>query len=130
MSREVIAMSAAVGLSHNMFDGALYLGVCDKIVPRLFMAAMSFGHLPTLFVPAGPMPSCLPNKEKVRVRQLYAEGPLGRDALLEAAAASYNGPCTCTIYVTANSNQMVIEVMGLHLPVHLSFSQICHYVQH
>lgn len=116
MSREVIAMSAAVGLSHNMFDGALYLGVCDKIVPGLFMAAMSFGHLPTLFVPAGPMPSGLPNKEKVRVRQLYAEGKLGRDALLEAEAASYHAPGTCTFYGTANSNQMVIEVMGLHLP--------------
>lgn len=116
MSREVIAMSAAVGLSHNMFDGALYLGVCDKIVPGLFMAAMSFGHLPTLFVPAGPMQSGLPNKEKVRVRQLYAEGKLGRDALLEAEAASYHAPGTCTFYGTANSNQMVIEVMGLHLP--------------
>ena len=116
MSREVIAMSAAVGLSHNMFDGALYLGVCDKIVPGLFMAAMSFGHLPTLFGPAGPMPSGLPNKEKVRVRQLYAEGKLGRDALLEAEAASYHAPGTCTFYGTANSNQMVIEVMGLHLP--------------
>ena len=116
MSREVIAMSAAVGLSHNMFDGALYLGVCDKIVPGLVMAALSFGHLPTLFVPAGPMPSGLPNKEKVRVRQLYAEGKLGRDALLEAEAASYHAPGTCTFYGTANSNQMVIEVMGLHLP--------------
>ncbi|MBW7983301.1 phosphogluconate dehydratase [Enterobacillus tribolii] len=116
MSREVIAMSAAVGLSHNMFDGALYLGVCDKIVPGLFMAAMSFGHLPTLFVPAGPMPSGLPNKEKVRVRQLYAEGKVGRDALLEAEAASYHTAGTCTFYGTANSNQMVVEVMGLHLP--------------
>ncbi|STD29757.1 Dihydroxy-acid dehydratase [Edwardsiella tarda] len=116
MSREVIAMSAAVGLSHNMFDGALYLGVCDKIVPGLFMAAMSFGHLPTLFVPAGPMASGLPNKEKVRIRQLFAEGKVGREALLESEAASYHAPGTCTFYGTANSNQMVMEVMGMHLP--------------
>ncbi|WP_392398422.1 phosphogluconate dehydratase [Edwardsiella piscicida] len=116
ISREVIAMSAAVGLSHNMFDGALYLGVCDKIVPGLFMAAMSFGHLPTLFVPAGPMASGLPNKEKVRIRQLFAEGKVGRDALLESEAASYHAPGTCTFYGTANSNQMVMEVMGMHLP--------------
>ncbi|PWC11144.1 phosphogluconate dehydratase [Brenneria roseae subsp. americana] len=116
MSRDVIAMSAAVGLSHNMFDGALYLGVCDKIVPGLLMAALSFGHLPALFVPAGPMTSGLPNKEKVRVRQLYAEGKVDRQALLEAEAASYHGIGTCTFYGTANSNQMVMEVMGLHLP--------------
>ncbi|WP_438333732.1 phosphogluconate dehydratase [Edwardsiella tarda] len=116
MSREVIAMSAAVGLSHNMFDGALYLGVCDKIVPGLFMAAMSFGHLPTLFVPAGPMASGLSNKEKVRIRQLFAEGKVGREALLESEAASYHAPGTCTFYGTANSNQMVMEVMGMHLP--------------
>ncbi|CPR17159.1 phosphogluconate dehydratase [Brenneria goodwinii] len=116
MSREVIAMSAAVGLSHNMFDGALYLGICDKIVPGLVMAALSFGHLPAIFVPAGPMPSGLPNKEKVRIRQLYAEGKLDRHALLESESASYHSAGTCTFYGTANSNQMVVEVMGLHLP--------------
>ncbi|MGG7668278.1 MULTISPECIES: phosphogluconate dehydratase [Yersinia] len=116
MSRDVIAMSAAVGLSHNMFDGALYLGVCDKIVPGLLMAALSFGHLPAIFVPAGPMGSGLPNKEKVRIRQLYAEGKTDRQALLEVEAASYHGAGTCTFYGTANSNQMVMEVMGLHLP--------------
>ncbi|MEL5529519.1 MULTISPECIES: phosphogluconate dehydratase [Serratia] len=116
MSRDVIAMSAAVGLSHNMFDGALFLGICDKIVPGLVMAALSFGHLPALFVPAGPMSSGLPNKEKVRVRQLYAEGKADRLALLEAEAASYHGIGTCTFYGTANTNQMVMEVMGLHLP--------------
>lgn len=116
MSRDVIAMSAAIGLSHNMFDGALYLGVCDKIVPGLLMAALSFGHLPAVFVPAGPMSSGLSNKEKVRVRQLYAEGKVDRHALLEAEAASYHSAGTCTFYGTANSNQMVMEVMGLHLP--------------
>ncbi|MEC5317335.1 phosphogluconate dehydratase [Brenneria populi subsp. brevivirga] len=116
MSRDVIAMSAAVGLSHNMFDGALYLGICDKIVPGLVMAALSFGHLPAIFVPAGPMPSGLPNKEKVRIRQLYAEGKLDRQALLESESASYHSAGTCTFYGTANSNQMVVEVMGLHLP--------------
>ena len=116
MSRDVIAMSAAVGLSHNMFDGALFLGICDKIVPGLVIAALSFGHLPALFVPAGPMSSGLPNKEKVRVRQLYAEGKADRLALLEAEAASYHGIGTCTFYGTANTNQMVMEVMGLHLP--------------
>ncbi len=116
MSREIIAMSAAIGLSHNMFDGALYLGICDKIVPGLVMAALSFGHLPAVFVPAGPMPSGLPNKEKVRVRQLYAEGKLDREGMLEAEAASYHSAGTCTFYGTANSNQMVMEMMGLHLP--------------
>ncbi|WLS78655.1 phosphogluconate dehydratase [Erwinia pyri] len=116
MSRDIIAMSAAVGLSHNMFDGALFLGICDKIVPGLVMAALSFGHLPALFIPAGPMSSGLPNKEKVRVRQLYAEGKADRQALLEAEAASYHGIGTCTFYGTANTNQMVMEVMGLHLP--------------
>lgn len=116
MSREVIAMSAAIGLSHNMFDGALYLGICDKIVPGLVMAALSFGHLPAVFVPAGPMPSGLPNKEKVRVRQLFAEGKIDRAAMLEAEAASYHSAGTCTFYGTANSNQMVMEMMGLHLP--------------
>ncbi|NDL65196.1 phosphogluconate dehydratase [Acerihabitans arboris] len=116
MSREIIAMSAAIGLSHNMFDGALYLGICDKIVPGLVMAALSFGHLPAVFVPAGPMPSGLPNKEKVRVRQLYAEGKIDREGMLEAEAASYHSAGTCTFYGTANSNQMVMEMMGLHLP--------------
>ncbi len=116
LSREVIAMSAAIGLSHNMFDGALYLGVCDKIVPGLVMAALSFGHLPSIFIPSGPMASGLPNKEKVRVRQLYAEGKVGRDALLDAEAASYHAPGTCTFYGTANTNQMVIEFMGMQLP--------------
>lgn len=116
LSRDVIAMSAAVGLSHNMFDGALYLGICDKIVPGLMLGALSFGHLPAIFVPAGPMSTGLPNKEKVRIRQLYAEGKVDRSALLEAEAASYHGIGTCTFYGTANSNQMVMEVMGLHLP--------------
>ncbi|AHG19877.1 phosphogluconate dehydratase [Chania multitudinisentens RB-25] len=116
MSRDVIAMSAAIGLAHNMFDGALFLGICDKIVPGLVMSALSFGHLPAVFVPAGPMSSGLPNKEKVRVRQLYAEGKADRHALLAAEAASYHGIGTCTFYGTANTNQMVLEVMGLHLP--------------
>ncbi|HGN1706688.1 TPA: phosphogluconate dehydratase [Providencia rettgeri] len=116
LSRDVIAMSTAVGLSHNMFDGALYLGICDKIVPGLMLGALSFGHLPAIFVPAGPMTTGLPNKEKVRVRQLYAEGKVDRLALLEAEAASYHGIGTCTFYGTANSNQMVMEVMGLYLP--------------
>lgn len=116
LSREVIAMSAAVGLSHNMFDGALYLGVCDKIVPGLVMAALSFGHLPAVFVPSGPMASGLPNKEKARIRQLYAEGKVDRMALLESEAASYHAPGTCTFYGTANTNQMVVEFMGMQLP--------------
>ncbi|MBN0987475.1 phosphogluconate dehydratase [Amphritea pacifica] len=115
-SRDVIAMATAVGLSHNMFDAALYLGVCDKIVPGLLIGALRFGHLPTLFVPAGPMPSGLPNKEKARIRQLYAEGKVGRDALLQCESDSYHSAGTCTFYGTANSNQMVVEVMGLHLP--------------
>ncbi|WP_072109236.1 dihydroxy-acid dehydratase domain-containing protein, partial [Shigella sonnei] len=116
LSREVIAMSAAVGLSHNMFDGALFLGVCDKIVPGLTMAALSLGHLPAVFVPSGPMASGLPNKEKVRIRQLYAEGKVDRMALLESEAASYHAPGTCTFYGTANTNQMVVEFMGMQLP--------------
>lgn len=115
-SRDVIAMSAAVGLSHNMFDAALFLGVCDKIVPGLVIAALTFGHLPAIFVPAGPMTSGLPNDEKSRIRQLYAEGKVGRAELLEAESASYHGPGTCTFYGTANSNQMLMEMMGLHLP--------------
>lgn len=116
MSRDVIAMSAAVGLSHNMFDGALMLGICDKIVPGLLIASMTFGHLPTVFVPAGPMPSGIPNKEKARVRQQFAKGEIGEDKLLEAESASYHSAGTCTFYGTANSNQLVVEVMGLHLP--------------
>ena len=115
-SRDVIAMSAAVGLSHDMFDAAVYLGVCDKIVPGLTIAALTFGHLPAIFVPAGPMTSGLPNDEKSRVRQLYAEGKVGREALLKAESESYHGPGTCTFYGTANSNQMLMEIMGLHTP--------------
>ncbi|GAA0852535.1 phosphogluconate dehydratase [Aliiglaciecola litoralis] len=116
MSRDVIALSAAVGLSHNMFDGALMLGICDKIVPGLLIGSLSFGHLPTVFVPAGPMPSGLPNKEKARVRQAYAQGKVGREELLEAESKSYHSAGTCTFYGTANSNQLVVEIMGLHLP--------------
>ncbi|GGN20664.1 phosphogluconate dehydratase [Lentzea pudingi] len=115
-SRDVIAMSTGVALSHEMFDAAVLLGVCDKIVPGLLIGALSFGHLPSILVPAGPMSSGLSNKEKARVRQLYAEGKASRDDLLEAEAASYHSPGTCTFYGTANSNQMVVEVMGLHLP--------------
>ncbi|MDP3895039.1 MAG: phosphogluconate dehydratase, partial [Mesorhizobium sp.] len=115
-SRDVIAMAAAIGLSHNMFDAAVYLGVCDKIVPGLVIAALTFGHLPAVFIPAGPMTSGLPNDEKARVRQLYAEGKVGRPELLEAESKSYHGPGTCTFYGTANSNQMLMEIMGLHMP--------------
>ena len=115
-SRDVIAMATAVALSHNMFDGALCLGVCDKIVPGLLMGALAFGHLPVIFVPGGPMPSGLPNQEKARIRQLFAQGQVSRDELLEAESASYHSPGTCTFYGTANSNQMLMEVMGLHLP--------------
>lgn len=115
-SRDVIAMSTAVALSHNMFDSALCLGICDKIVPGLLMGALAFGHLPTIMVPAGPMSSGIPNKEKARTRQLFAEGKVGRDALLESEAQSYHGVGTCTFYGTANSNQVMMEVMGLHLP--------------
>ena len=115
-SRDVIALSTAVALSHQMFDAAVYLGVCDKIVPGLIIGALSFGHLPAVFIPAGPMTSGLPNDEKGKIRQLYAEGKVGRDQLLEAEAKSYHGPGTCTFYGTANSNQMLMEIMGLHLP--------------
>jgi len=115
-SRDVIAMAAAVGLSHDMFDAAVFLGICDKIVPGLVIAALSFGHLPAVLVPAGPMPTGLPNDEKSRIRQLYAEGKVGRKELLEAESASYHSPGTCTFYGTANSNQMLMEIMGLHLP--------------
>ena len=116
MSRDIIAQATAVGLSHNMFDGALMLGICDKIVPGLLMGSLAFGHLPTVFIPAGPMPSGLPNKEKARVRQEFAQGKVGRDKLLEAESQSYHSAGTCTFYGTANSNQLVVETMGLHLP--------------
>ena len=115
-SRDVIAMSTAIALSHDMFDSTLMLGVCDKIVPGLLIGALSFGHLPTIFVPAGPMTSGLPNDEKAAIRQRYAAGEIGRDELLEAESASYHSAGTCTFYGTANSNQMLMEVMGLHLP--------------
>ena len=115
-SRDVIAMGTAVALSHGMFEGAALLGICDKIVPGLLIGALRFGHLPMVFVPAGPMPSGLPNKEKQRVRQLHAEGKASRAELLDAEAASYHAPGTCTFYGTANSNQMLMEVMGLHMP--------------
>jgi phosphogluconate dehydratase len=115
-SRDVIAMATAVGLSHGMFESVAMLGICDKIVPGLLIGALRFGHLPTILVPAGPMPSGLANKEKQRVRQLYAEGKVGSAELLEAEAASYHSAGTCTFYGTANSNQMMMEVMGLHIP--------------
>ena len=115
-SRDVIAMSTAVALSHAVFDGALCLGVCDKIVPGLLIGALQFGHLPTIFVPAGPMTSGLSNNEKSRIRQLHAQGKASREELLEAEMGAYHGPGTCTFYGTANSNQMLMEVMGLHLP--------------
>ena len=115
-SRDVIALAAGVGLSHNTFDAALYLGVCDKIVPGLVMAAATFGYIPAVFVPAGPMTSGLPNDEKAKIRQKFATGEVGRDKLMEAEMASYHGPGTCTFYGTANTNQMLMEFMGLHLP--------------
>jgi phosphogluconate dehydratase len=115
-SRDVIAMSTAIALSHQMFDAGLYLGVCDKIVPGLVIGALSFGHLPAIFVPAGPMTTGLSNDQKARTRQLYTEGKVSREELLEAEAQSYHGPGTCTFYGTANSNQMLMEFMGLHLP--------------
>jgi phosphogluconate dehydratase len=115
-SRDVIAMATGVSLAHGMFDATLCLGVCDKIVPGLLIGALAFGHLPTLFVPGGPMPSGLPNKDKARIRKLFAEGKVEREALLESEAGSYHSAGTCTFYGTANSNQMLMEVMGLHLP--------------
>ena len=115
-SRDVIALATAVALSHNVFDAALFLGVCDKIVPGLFMGALQFGHLPTVFVPAGPMTSGLSNDAKAKVRQQYAKGEVSREALLEAESAAYHSAGTCTFYGTANSNQMLMEIMGLHLP--------------
>ncbi len=121
-SRDVIAMSTAVGLSHQMFDGALFFGVCDKIVPGLMIGALSCGHIPGIFVPAGPMTSGIGNKEKARTRQLFAEGKVGRDALLESEMGSYHSPGTCTFYGTANSNQMMMEMMGVHLPAAAFFN--------
>lgn len=121
-SRDVIAMSTAVGLSHQMFDGALFFGVCDKIVPGLVIGALSCGHIPAIFVPAGPMLSGIGNKEKARTRQLFAEGKVGRDALLASEMGSYHSPGTCTFYGTANSNQMMMEFMGLHLPAAAFFN--------
>ena len=115
-SRDVIAMSTAVALSHGMFEAAVLLGICDKIVPGLLIGALRFGHLPTILIPAGPMPSGLANKEKIRVRQLFAEGKVGEEELLEAESASYHGAGTCTFFGTANSNQMMMEMMGLHMP--------------
>ncbi|QHQ36757.1 phosphogluconate dehydratase [Algicella marina] len=115
-SRDVIALAAGVGLSHNTFDAAVYLGVCDKIVPGLVIAAATYGHIPSVFLPAGPMPTGLPNDEKAKVRQQFASGEVGRDKLMEAEMASYHGPGTCTFYGTANTNQMLMEFMGLHLP--------------
>ncbi|WP_432862442.1 phosphogluconate dehydratase [Microbispora rosea] len=115
-SRDVIAMATAIALSHDMFDASLLLGVCDKIVPGLLIGALHFGHLPAIFVPAGPMTSGLPNKVKARARQAFAEGKIGRAEMLDAEAASYHSPGTCTFYGTANSNQLLMEVMGLHLP--------------
>ena len=115
-SRDVIALAAGVALSHNCFDAAIFLGVCDKIVPGLVIAAATFGHVPAIFVPAGPMTSGLPNDEKAAVRQRFARGEIGRDELMAAEMASYHGPGTCTFYGTANSNQMLMEFMGLHLP--------------
>ena len=115
-SRDVIAMAAGIGLSHNVFDSAIYLGVCDKIVPGLVIAAATFGYIPGIFIPAGPMESGLPNDEKARVRQQFAIGEVGRDKLMAAEMASYHGAGTCTFYGTANTNQMLMEFMGLHLP--------------
>jgi phosphogluconate dehydratase len=115
-SRDTIALSTAVALSHAMFEGALLLGICDKIVPGLLIGALRFGHLPAILLPGGPMPSGIPNKEKARIRQLFAEGKATKEELLEAESASYHSPGTCTFYGTANSNQMMMEVMGLHVP--------------
>lgn len=114
-SREVVAMATAVGLSHNMFDGNMFLGVCDKIVPGMLIGALQFGHIPAVFVPAGPMPSGIPNKEKAKVRQQFAAGEVGEDKLLETESASYHSPGTCTFYGTANTNQMMVEMLGVQL---------------
>ena len=116
LSRDLIAQCTAVSLSHQMFDGVLALGICDKIVPGLLMGVLTFGYLPAMFIPAGPMESGLPNKEKVRIRQLFAEGKIGREELLQAESDSYHSAGTCTFYGTANSNQVVLEALGLQLP--------------
>ena len=115
-SRDVIAMATAVSLSHDVFDAALMLGICDKIVPGLLIGALQFGHLPTVFVPGGPMPSGLSNNEKAKVREQAAQGLVGRAELLDAESRAYHSPGTCTFYGTANSNQMLMEAMGLHVP--------------
>ena len=115
-SRDTIAMAAAVGLSHDMFDAAVFLGICDKIVPGLMIASLTFGHIPAVFVPAGPMPTGMPNLERSKARQLYAERKIGHEELLDVESRSYHAPGTCTFYGTANSNQMLMEIMGLHLP--------------
>src|SRR5882757_4658606 len=115
-SRDVIAMATAVALTHDAFDAALMLGICDKIVPGLTMGALAFGHLPVIFVPGGPMTSGVPNAQKAKVRALYAQGQATREELLDSEMASYHGPGTCTFYGTANSNQMMMEMTGLHLP--------------
>ncbi|HYF19760.1 MAG TPA: dihydroxy-acid dehydratase, partial [Ramlibacter sp.] len=115
-SRDVIAMATAVSLSHDVFDGALMLGICDKIVPGLLIGALHFGHLPTVFVPGGPMTSGLSNSEKAQVRELAAQGQVGREALMDAEQKAYHSQGTCTFYGTANSNQMLMEAMGLHVP--------------
>lgn len=126
-SRDVIALSTAIGMSHNMFDAAVCLGICDKIVPGLLMGALKFGHLPFVFVPGGPMPSGISNDEKASIRQAFAEGKIGRDELLKGESDSYHSPGTCTFYGTANSNQMLMEIMGLQLP---SSSFVNPYTQH
>lgn len=116
LSREVIALSTAVSLSHNVFDGVICLGICDKIVPGLMIGALSYGYLPTIFIPSGPMPSGISNKDKTETRKLFAEGKVGAEALLESELKSYHAPGTCTFYGTANTNQMMMEIMGLHIP--------------
>ena len=116
LSRDLIAMSTAIGLSHNMFDAVMCLGICDKIVPGLLIGALKFGHLPTIFVPGGPMPTGISNDEKNKIRQDFAQGKIGKKELLEGESASYHSKGTCTFYGTANSNQMLMEIMGLHLP--------------
>jgi len=125
-SRDVIAMSTAVALSHDVFDAALLLGVCDKIVPGLLIGALQFGHLPCIFVPAGPMSTGLDNTEKSKVREKFAEGLVGRPELLASESAAYHGAGTCTFYGTANSNQMLLEAMGLHIPL---FIRMIHFVR-
>ena len=115
-SRDVIAMATAIALSHNMFDAGLFLGICDKIVPGLLIGALHYSHLPAVFIPGGPMTTGMANSEKARIRQLYAQGKLSREELLEAESRSYHSAGTCTFYGTANSNQMLMEIMGLHLP--------------